>query len=156
MTRPSVTITIPLDVRARTSEAPRARPSRTAPAYPPLLVAIARAVQWDQWLLEGRYATMGALAVTVGLEASYVCRLMRLATLAPPIIEAIVAGRAPATLTLERLHQALPFAWDAQRAAVGLAECQGAEPYTRDADHANAGDNSHSRQALTCMNAENE
>jgi len=122
-----VTITISLDVRERTVDAPRARTQRAAPAYPPLLVAIARAVQWDQGLLEGRYATMGALAAAVGLEASYVCRLLRLATLAPPLIEAIVAGRIPATLTLERLHQPLPLAWDAQLAAVGCAECQGGE-----------------------------
>jgi hypothetical protein len=44
-----------------------------------------------------------------------VSRILRLALLAPDIIEAIVAGRADQSLMLERLERPLPSSWAEQR-----------------------------------------
>jgi hypothetical protein len=42
-------------------------------------------------------------------------RILRLALLAPDIIEAIVTGRADRALMLEKLERPLPARWDEQR-----------------------------------------
>ena len=49
------------------------------------------------------------------ISKSYVSRLLRLALLAPDIIEAIVAGRAHQSLMLETLERPLPVNWEEQR-----------------------------------------
>jgi site-specific DNA recombinase len=53
----------------------------------------------------------------------YVRRLLRLAFLAPKIIEAITAGDQPPELTAEALAERidLPLLWTAQEKAVGIA-----------------------------------
>jgi hypothetical protein len=50
------------------------------------------------------------------ISKSYVSRILRLALLAPDIIEAIVAGRADQSLMLERLERPVPVSWEEQRA----------------------------------------
>ena len=47
---------------------------------------------------------------------------MRLALLAPDIVEAIVDGREPSGLSLERLVKGLPVVWEEQRQLFGLGE----------------------------------
>ncbi len=47
---------------------------------------------------------------------------MRLALLAPDLVEAIVDGREPSGLSLERLVKGMPMVWTEQREQVGLAE----------------------------------
>ena len=47
---------------------------------------------------------------------SYVSGILRLALLAPDIVEAILAGRADQALMLERLERPLPMSWEDQRA----------------------------------------
>ncbi len=49
------------------------------------------------------------------MDRSYVGRVMRLALLAPDIVEAIVAGREPSGLSLERLVKKMPMVWEEQR-----------------------------------------
>ena len=53
----------------------------------------------------------------------YVRRLLRLAFLAPDIVEAIAAGDQPSELTAEALAERidLPLLWTAQEKAVGIA-----------------------------------
>ncbi len=50
-------------------------------------------------------------------------RMMRLAFLAPEIVEAIAAGHQPPELTAEALAERidLPLLWDAQERAVGIS-----------------------------------
>jgi hypothetical protein len=52
----------------------------------------------------------------------YVGRLIRFAFLAPVIVESIVEGRQPITLTAEALTRRieLPLSWSAQRAALNV------------------------------------
>ncbi len=50
----------------------------------------------------------------LGLDRSYVSRIMRLALIAPDIVETIVNGREPSGLSLERLVREMPMGWAEQ------------------------------------------
>ena len=56
------------------------------------------------------------------MNASYFTRVLRLAYLAPDIVEAIVAGRQPPNLSANRLVRMLdlPMGWSGQREYLGL------------------------------------
>lgn len=56
-----------------------------------------------------------------GVTKRYVAHIMRLAFLAPDIVEAILDGRQPADLELERLLRGIPVGWPEQRRALGFA-----------------------------------
>ncbi|MBW3537084.1 MAG: hypothetical protein KY395_04845 [Actinobacteria bacterium] len=49
------------------------------------------------------------------ISKSYVSRILRLALLAPDIIEAILAGSTDQTLMLEQLERPRPAGWEEQR-----------------------------------------
>jgi hypothetical protein len=87
-----------------------------------LLKAVARAHQWSQDLLTGRASSIAEVAEREGVGARYVRRLMRLAFLAPKIVEAIAAGRQRPELTAEALAERidLPQLWTEQERAVGI------------------------------------
>jgi site-specific DNA recombinase len=82
-----------------------------------LLTALARAHRWFAELAAGRAASIAALAAQQGKSVRYVGRLIRLAFLAPAIVEAIVAGRQPVELSAEALvrRMRLPSDWRAQQ-----------------------------------------
>jgi hypothetical protein len=62
-----------------------------------------------------------ALAVDEGLDPAEISRLLPLACLSPDIVEAILAGRQPANLTVERLKRLpdLPVEWSKQHQLLG-------------------------------------
>ncbi len=86
-----------------------------AAAQEPLVTALARAFHWQGLIDSGRYSSIAELAEALGVDRCYVRRILNLATLAPDIVEAIVTGREPSGLSLERLAQGFPLAWDEQR-----------------------------------------
>jgi hypothetical protein len=109
---------------------PRARREIIAPGSsnsPPrrvshdLVLAIARAKTWMNDLRSGKYADTEEIARRFKLNDAHVRRLLRFGYLAPDIIEAIVEGRQPRSLTVKRLLQRIPAAWSDQRAAFGFA-----------------------------------
>jgi site-specific DNA recombinase len=61
---------------------------------------------------------VAGLAAAHGLTPSWVTRTLRLAFLDPAIVEQILAGEAPAHLTLDSLRapDTVPTLWSAQRA----------------------------------------
>jgi hypothetical protein len=61
-----------------------------------LLKAVSRARRWFDHLTSGRAASLAAIATQEGISVRYVGRLIRLAFLAPPIVELIARGRQPA------------------------------------------------------------
>jgi len=79
-----------------------------------LALTIARAHRWQQLLEAGRYGSVRELALDVGVDNSYLARLLRLTLLAPDIIEAIIDGTEPDGLSLQRLYGA-PMVWEEQR-----------------------------------------
>jgi hypothetical protein len=89
--------------------ASRARPDGT------LGKALARAWRWQRMLDDGVYATVSEIGDAENISKSYVSRILRLALLAPDIIDAVLAGRTDQALMLERLEPPLPMSWDEQR-----------------------------------------
>jgi hypothetical protein len=86
-----------------------------------LVLAVARGRTWAAALRRGEYADTAAIAGECGLGESYVRRILRLAYLAPDIVEAIAEGRQPRGLTLQRLLSPAPLAWAEQRQRFGFA-----------------------------------
>jgi site-specific DNA recombinase len=88
-----------------------------------LLKAVARAHQWSEDLLLGRAQSVTEIAEREGVADRYVRRVIRLAFLAPEIVEAIVVGNQPPELTAEALAERidLPLLWTGQERAVGIA-----------------------------------
>lgn len=80
-----------------------------------MVKAVARAFRWRRLLETGAYTSVTELADAEKINKSYVSRVLRLALLAPDIIEAILAGRQPATLILPDLFEVFPVEWEAQR-----------------------------------------
>ena len=61
------------------------------------------------------------IAEEEGLTGRYVSRLIRLTFLAPDIVEAILGGRQPGDLELQRMLANLPLSWAEQRRRYGFA-----------------------------------
>jgi len=52
------------------------------------------------------------------ISKSYVSRILRLALLAPDIVEAILGGWVDQRLMLEKLERPLPLGWEEQRRSI--------------------------------------
>jgi hypothetical protein len=92
--------------------APKPQPDGT------LIKALARAWRWQKLLDEGVYTTVSEIGDAEKISKSYVSRILRLALLAPDLVEAIVEGRADHTLFLESLERPLPGDWAEQRGRI--------------------------------------
>ena len=79
-----------------------------------LVKALARAFRWRRMLETGSYSTIKELAAAEKINASYLCRVLRLTLLAPNMVEAILAGR-QSEVTLRGLMMGFPVEWDRQR-----------------------------------------
>jgi len=73
-----------------------------------LVRALARAHRWQRMLDEGRYGTIGEMARAEGVSVGYVSRILRLSTLAPDIVEAIIDGQHPPEMSLNSLMSQRP------------------------------------------------
>jgi hypothetical protein len=80
-----------------------------------LVKALARAWRWQRLLDDGVYSSVSEVGDAEDISKSYVSRILRLALLAPDIVEAIVAGRTNQSLMLETLERPLPASWAEQR-----------------------------------------
>ncbi len=86
-----------------------------------LVVALARAHRWQKLLDEGKFKSVSDLAREIGLDPSFAARLPRLTLLAPDIVEAILMGDEPSSLSLTVLTRQLPALWEEQRTESGRA-----------------------------------
>ena len=84
-----------------------------------LAKALVRAWRWQRMLDEGVYTSVSEIGDTENISKSYVSRILRLALLAPDIVEAILDGQADQALMLERLERPLPASWEQQRRGSG-------------------------------------
>ena len=82
--------------------------------------AIARAKLWMRDLRARKYADTKEIARRFQLSDAHVRRILRFGYLAPNIVEAIIEGRQPRSLTVKRLLRGIPCAWADQRAAFGF------------------------------------
>jgi hypothetical protein len=85
-----------------------------------LAKALARAWRWQKLLDDGVYASVSDIGDAENISKSYVSRILRLALLAPDIIEAILAGRTDQGMILEQLERPLPASWEEQRRGLGI------------------------------------
>ena len=83
-----------------------------------MIKAIARAFRWQAMLENGTYGCIEDIARAERINGSFVSRVIRLALLAPDIVELILAGKQPAALTLKGLMAPFPVEWDRQRAVL--------------------------------------
>jgi hypothetical protein len=101
--------------------------SEIAPSSKPqpdgtLVKALARAWRWQRMLDEGVYATVSEIGDAENISKSYVSRILRLALLAPDIVDGILAGSTDQALMLERLERPLPASWEEQRRQFALPD----------------------------------
>ena len=65
---------------------------------------------------DGVYTSVSEIGDAENISKSYVSRILRLALLAPDIVEAILAGqRQIRRMVLEQLERPLPASWEEQR-----------------------------------------
>jgi site-specific DNA recombinase len=88
-----------------------------------LMKAIARGRQWSDDLLAGRVVSVAVIAEREGVLPNYERRLLRSASLAPRIVEAIAAGHQPPELTAKALTERLelPLLWNEQERRLGIS-----------------------------------
>jgi hypothetical protein len=98
---------------------PGAETEPKAESNRPLVVALGKAFRWQKVLESGEVSSLTALANQVGLDRSYVGRMLQLADLAPDIVQAIVAGREPDGLSVAQLLGDVPVVWQEQRMRLG-------------------------------------
>jgi site-specific DNA recombinase len=84
--------------------------------------ALLKSMQWNEDLIYGNVRSIDALIERDNLNPRQVHRLRKLAFLAPDIMDRIITGDVPETLTLERLKKDFPIDWDAQRSHFGLGQ----------------------------------
>jgi hypothetical protein len=82
-----------------------------------LVKALARAWRWQKLLDEGVYTSVSEIGDAENISKSYISRILRLALLAPEILEAILAEQTNQSLVLEQLERPLPASWEEQRLA---------------------------------------
>ncbi|PWR02334.1 hypothetical protein DKT77_12350 [Meridianimarinicoccus roseus] len=80
-----------------------------------LVKALARAFRWKRMLESGEFASISELAEQEGIAFTYMARLMRLSLLAPEIVDAIMDGRQPESVTLANLMDPFPLDWKEQQ-----------------------------------------
>jgi hypothetical protein len=80
-----------------------------------LVKALARAWRWQRMLDKGVCANVSEIGDAENISKSYISRILRLALLAPDIIELILEGRSDHALMLEQLERPLPASWEEQR-----------------------------------------
>ena len=99
----------------------RVAPDRGKATDRTLIKALARAWRWRRLLDEGVYGSIAEMADKEGINRSYLSRTIRLALLAPDIVEAILNGTQPATVQLADLEAPFSIDWEQQRTAFGFS-----------------------------------
>ena len=82
--------------------------------------ALGRAFSWSEAIESGAVGSVSNLAKALDMDNSYVVRILKLTTLAPDIIEAILNGEEPSGLSLARLIRTFPMDWERQRVLFGF------------------------------------
>jgi len=113
----TLTVVIPLSVKPRGGRKAVVTPGVLALERRQditLIKAVARAFRWRRLLEDGSYGTIKELAAAEKINASYLCRVLRLTLLAPDMVEAILDGWQPEVMTLQALMEPLPLEWERQ------------------------------------------
>jgi site-specific DNA recombinase len=88
---------------------------------PSLIKAVSRASDWVRRMEAGEFKHQRALAEATKLEPRYINAILRVAFLAPEIVEAVIDGRQTPDLTLGSLTGMLPMSWQQQKKLISFS-----------------------------------
>lgn len=120
----TLTVFIPLTVRKRNGRPKIMPPAEMMPDYddkgvdPHIMRAIAKAWSWRHKLDSGEAATLADIAKAEDVTAAYAGRVLKLAYLAPVVLEKMLIARAPPAVSLKDLALAAELPWAEQAGAV--------------------------------------
>lgn len=114
---------IPLTIRKRNGRPKILPPADMIPANdggvdPHVVKAIARAWSWRRKLESGAVATMSDIAEAEGVTPPYVGRMLKLAYLAPAVLEKLLIARIAPTVSVKDLAAVAELPWAEQATAV--------------------------------------
>lgn len=117
----TITVAVPLTVRARSGRPkmvllPAEANEPPSSPEPKLLRAIARAWLWRRRLEAGEVSTVDEIARDEGVTRPYISRMMRLAYLAPGVLEHLISGDSASELPIEKLAKVAERPWAVQAA----------------------------------------
>lgn len=95
-------------------------PGAAEPVQVAVIQAMARAFSWAEILESGQIKSINELGRNLKVDGSYVTRILKLTTLAPDIVEAIINGKEPDGLSLAKLTRTFPEDWREQRRFFGV------------------------------------
>lgn len=114
----SLTIHIPMLLERHGARKLIIAPAHTPRAKPKpdmtMINAIVRAHRWRREIEGEERHSIAQLADRDGITRSYVCRILKLTSLSPALVSAILDGTQPRTLKLADLFKDPPFDWQEQ------------------------------------------
>lgn len=118
-------LVVPIQLKRRGVEAKlvmKAAGDQSSPPDAKLVTLLADALRWIDDIAQGRALSLRGLARQNNRDAGEISRTLPLAFLAPDIVEAVLKGRQPASLTPRQLKRIgdLPRRWDDQRRCLGF------------------------------------
>jgi site-specific DNA recombinase len=87
---------------------------RTPETRDALLIAIAKARRWIDGITSGQVKSFADITTTEKTVERYICLLAPLAFTARSIVQSIIDGTAPASLTVTELAKSLVYSWRQQ------------------------------------------
>jgi len=118
----SMTVFIPLSIRKRNGRPKIMPPADIAPdtggVDPHILKAIAKAWSWRRKLESGEAATIADLARSEAVAPSFISRMLKLAYLAPPVLEKVLITRISPSVSLKDMSAIADWPWAGQLDAV--------------------------------------
>jgi hypothetical protein len=122
----SLSVTVPIQIKRRGScktvtlpDGDRVQPSPWDDTPTPLQLALARGHRWLAMLESSEAKSLKQIALREGIDDSYVSRMVKLTTLAPDIVAAILDETLPQEVTLFDLAAGTPLLWELQQGRVG-------------------------------------
>lgn len=113
---------IPLTIRKRNGRPKIVPPADVVPdaggVDPHVLKAIAKAWSWRRKLESGAAATLADIATGEDVTPAYAGRMLKLAYLAPPVLEKLLIARVPPAVSVKELAAAAELPWVEQSGAV--------------------------------------
>jgi len=117
---------IPLTIRKRNGRPKIVPPADVVPdtggVDPHVLKAIAKAWSWRRKLESGAVATIQDVAEAEGVTPAFIRRTMKLAYLAPDVLEQILIARVSPSVSLKDMSTIAEQPWVAQKSIVSSAE----------------------------------
>jgi len=109
---------IPLAIRKRNGRPKIVPPADMVPdtsgVDPHVLKAIAKAWSWRRKLESGATATIEDVADAEGVTPAYIRRMLKLAYLAPEVLEQILTARTSPAVSLKDMSNAADMSWGTQ------------------------------------------